>query len=215
MQEFDLAENLFVYPTPSGAFHASSTTDDDPARKFLRALLQTDTTPRLSLQGIQDWSGLADRDKAVTLLHHVQQLVWVQGVERPIKCPNRPLEDILPTLLEKLTDDGKVLLADNQGFYLAARGFPHEVAEELSALSAELASLNERRSGLLINNLGLGSGAWALTDAAGCSKIGFWPLYIGTQRFVLVLSGLPRLNRPEFVELIWTLSMRYAVSTLN
>ncbi|MGR9105966.1 MAG: hypothetical protein ACU843_03450 [Gammaproteobacteria bacterium] len=215
MEKFELAENLFVYPTPGGAFHAISTMRDDPARRFVRALFQNDTTPKLSLEGVQNWSGVADRSKAMNLLHHVQQLTWVQGVERPLKCPNLPLEEILPDLLGKLTENGKVLLAESQGFYLAANGFPHEVAEELSALSAELAILNEKRSGLLTNNLGLSSGAWAITDAAGCSKIGFWPLYIAKQRFVLVLSGLPRFNRPEFVELIWTLSMRYALSTLN
>lgn len=215
MQDFDLVENLFIYPTPSGAFHASATTEDDPARKLVRALLQTDKTPKLTLEGIQEWSGLTDTENAVSLLQHIQKVLWVQGIESPLTCSNSPLEEVLPTILNKLTDNGKVLLADHQGFYLAANGFPHEVAEELSALSAELASLNERRSGLLNNNLGLGSGAWALTDAAGCSRIGFWPLYIGMQRFVLVLSGLARLNRPEFVELIWVLSMRYAVSTLK
>lgn len=215
MAQFELANNLFVFPTPGGAFHAISTADDDPARRVVRALFQNDTTPKLSLEGIQNWSGLEDRDKAVNLLRHIQQLTWVQGVEKPLTCPKLPLEEILPRLLAKLTDNGKVLLAESQGFYLAASGFPHEVAEELSALSAELANLNQRRSGLLVNNLGLKSGAWAITDASGCSKIGFWPLYIAKQRFVLVLSGLPRFNRPEFVELIWTLSMRYAVSTLN
>jgi hypothetical protein len=215
MEKFELAENLFIYPTPGGAFHAISTTDEDPARKFVRALFQNETTPRLSLQGVQKWSGLKERDKAINLLHHIQQLTWIQGVESPLKCPKSPLEEILPGILAKLTDNGKVLLAESQGFYLAANGFPHEVAEELSALSAELANLNERRSGLLANNLGLSSGAWALSDAGGCSKIGFWPLYIAKQRFVLVVSGLPRFNRPEFVELIWTLSMRYAASALN
>lgn len=215
MGKFELAENLFVYPTPGGAFHAVSTAEVDPARRFVRALLQNDTTPRLSLEGVQDWSGLKDRDKAIGLLRHVQQLTWVQGIETPLKCPKSPLEVILPGLLAKLTDHGKVLLAESQGFYLAAHGFPHEVAEELSALSAELANLNERRSRLLVNNLGLSTRAWALCDAGGCSRIGFWPLYIAKQRFVLVLSGLPRFNRPEFVELIWTLSMRYAVPALN
>ncbi len=212
MEKFELADHLYVYPTPGGAFHATASTAQDPARRFVRALFQNDTTPRLSLDGVRNWSGLGDRDKAMNLLHHIQQLTWVQGVKTPLKCPKLPLEEMLPALLGNLTDNGKVLLAEGQGFYLAANGFPHEVAEELSALSAELANLNERRSGLLSNNLGLKSGAWAITDAAGCSKIGFWPLYIAKQRFVLVLSGLPRFNRPEFVELVWTLSMRYAVS---
>ncbi len=215
MQKYRLSETLYTYPTPGGAFHAISNSDPDPSRKFLHGLLCCESTPKLSVETVQEWSGVEDEEGAMSLLHHVQQLTWVQGLEKPIHCPDQPLEDILPDLLAKLTTDGKVLLADNQGFYLAASGFPHEVAEELSALSAELANLNERRSSLLENNLGYKNSAWALIDAAGCSKVGFWPMYIGKQRFVLVISGLPRLNQPDFVNLVWTLSMRYAVSTLN
>ncbi len=215
MQSFNLVDNLYVYPTPGGAYHAISAAEQDPPRQFLRALLQHDTTPALTIESIKNWTGMSDTTQASELVHRAQQLLWIQGVQKPITCPDQPLEDILPSMLGSLTDDGKVLLSDSQGFYLAASGFPHEVAEELSALSADLASLNERRSGLLINNLGLGSGSWGLVDAAGCSKVGFWPLHIGKQRFVLVVSGIPRFNQPEFVNLVWTLSMRYAPSTLN
>jgi len=61
-----------------------------------------------------------------------------------------------------------------------------------------------------VNNLGLNSSAWSVVDAAGHTKIGFWPLFIGQQRFVLVMEGVPNLNRKEFVDLIWLLSRRYA-----
>jgi hypothetical protein len=44
-----------------------------------------------------------------------------------------------------------VLLADDQGFYLACNGYAHEVAEEISALSAEISMVHARRTGLLIN----------------------------------------------------------------
>jgi hypothetical protein len=110
-----------------------------------------------------------------------------------------------------MSENGKVLLADMQGFYIASHGFPHEVAEELSGLSAELASIHERRSGLLMNNLGLVSNAWAIVDVFGNSQIGFWPLFIGKNRFVIAISGVPHFNQPEFVDLVWALSMRYAV----
>jgi len=59
--------------------------------------------------------------------------------------------------------------------------------------------------------MGLETSAWALVDAAGNSRVGFWPLYVGKQRFVLVLGGVPRLNQPALTELIWALSKRYAV----
>lgn len=216
MKKYTLNEGLYAFATPGGAFHAVANSEDEPSRRLLQGLLRCDTTPRLNAEQVREWSGVADQDQALQLLHHVQNLAWVHGLEQSERCPNQPLEDILPDLLSGMAPDGKALLADHQGFYLAAIGFPHEVAEELSALSAELANLNERRSSLLVNNLGYRNNAWALIDAAGCSKVGFWPLYVGRQRFVLVISGLPRLNSQAFVQLVWTLSMRYAVSsTLN
>ncbi|MEN8260508.1 MAG: hypothetical protein ABFS02_07965, partial [Pseudomonadota bacterium] len=102
------------------------------------------------------------------------------------------------------------LLSDNEGFQLASSGFTHEVAEELSAMSAELSKLHERRSGLLLNNMGLNSSAWGVVDAGGNSKVGFWPMSIGKHKFVLVISGIPHFNQPNFVDLVWTLSTRYS-----
>jgi len=127
-----------------------------------------------------------------------------------MESPEGALEELLPPLLTNISETEKVLLADDQGFYLACLGFPHEVAEELSALSAEIATVHERRAGLLMNNMGLGSHAWAIVDAFGNSQTGFWPVFIGKTRFVIVISGVPHFNQPDFVKLIWALSIRYA-----
>jgi hypothetical protein len=214
VQRFNLAENAYIHPTPGGAYYAVSSPERDSSRRLLQSLLLEDRTPELALKGLTAWSGIDYAEESMALLHHVQELNWVQGLDQPIRCPDQPLETLLPELLAPLAAGGKVLLADSQGFYLASVGFAHEVAEELSALSADLASMHERRSGLLMNNLGLGSSAWAVVDAVGNSKIGFWPLYIGKQRFVLVIAGIPRMNQPTFVDLVWTLSMRYAISSI-
>ena len=56
----------------------------------------------------------------------------------------------------------------------------------------------------------MNSSAWAVVDASGSSKLGFWPIYIGKLRFVLVIQGMPRLNQPDFVKLIWILNLRYS-----
>jgi hypothetical protein len=144
------------------------------------------------------------------LLYHLQALGWVEGFADAQPAPAGALEDVLPALLPPLSADGKALLADAQGFYVASTGFQHETAVELAALSADLASLYERHQGLLKRNMGLGSSTWALVDAAGNSQTGFWPLYIGDQRFVLIISGVPRLNQPALTDLIWAFSKRYA-----
>lgn len=209
MSNYTLADGLYLYPTPSGAYYAFSSPEMDKPRYFLQKLLQQNRTPELSLDLLSKLAGLEDEQKALELLHHCQKLGWLQGVEQPIELPQGALEDILPALLDPISASGKVLLADDQGFYLATSGFPHEVAEELSALSADLASLHKRRAGLLVNNMGITSHAWAMVDAFGNSRIGFWPVFMDKNRFVIIISGIPHFNRPEFVSLIWVLSHRY------
>ncbi len=212
MTRYQLQENIYVLPSPAGAYYAVARPEDEAPRRLLRNLLQKDNSPLLSVEGIRSWSGINDDDSAMELLSHIQALGWIEGSDTPLAPPEGRLEDILPDLLAPLSGNRKVLLADEQGFYLSAQGFPHETAEELSALSADLATLHERHAGLLKNNLGLRSNAWAVVDAAGNSEVGFWPMYVGSQRFVLVVGGMPRLNQPAFIRLIWALSIRYAAN---
>ena len=143
------------------------------------------------------------------MLSHLQKLGWVQGLEQSLDTPSGQLETLLPDMLAQLSVSGKALLADEQGFYISSSGFPHETAEELSGLSASLATLHDRYQGVLKNNLGEGSAAWGLIDAAGNSQVGFWPMFVGEHRFALVIGGLPQLNRPALVSLVWALMMRY------
>ena len=210
MPNFTLAEGLYVMPSPAGAYYAVSRPEHEPARRLIINLLQHRKSPRLSIRGLQDWAAAKDEQRAAELLHRMQVLGWIQGLKTEQQAPDGTLEDLLPKLLRPLSADGKVLLADQQGFYVSSLGYPHETAEELSALSADLASLHDRHHGLLENNMGLGTSAWAIVDAAGNSQVGFWPLYIGDQRFVLVVGGLPQLNRQALTDLIWALCIRYA-----
>jgi hypothetical protein len=210
MSEFKIVEGLFLYPTPSGAYYAISSPESDKPRRFLQKLLQQKQTPALSLEQLPVLTEDDDNRKSLELLHHCQKLGWIQGLNQPLQSPEGALEDILPTLLGQISETGKVLLADEQGFYLATSGFPHEVAEELSGLSAELAIIHQRRSGLLVNNMGIDSHAWAIVNAFGNSQIGFWPVFIGGHRFVIAISGIPHFNQPQFVSLIWALSNRYS-----
>lgn len=210
MSMYSLADGLFLYPTPVGSYYAISSNEDNKSRKFLKQLLRQPKTPKLTLNTIKTLMDESNDEKALGLLHHCQKIGWVQGVDKEIKCPEGTLEGVLANLLDNMTEKGKVLLADDQGFYLVCNGFPHEVAEELSALGAEIATVHQKRSGLLVHNLGLASHAWAIVDAFGCSQIGFWPIFIGETRFVIALSGIPHFNHPDFVTFIWALSIRYA-----
>jgi hypothetical protein len=207
---YKLVPGLYLYPTPAGAYYAVSSGETDKSRRFLRELLQQKQTPPLNIESLKQLMQMDNDEKCLDLLHHCQRLGWIQGLNEALSFPQESLEKILPGFLDKISQTGKALLADNQGFYLACNGFPHEVAEELSGLSAEISTVHHRRSGLLIENLGLASNAWAVVDATGNSKVGFWPMLIGAQRFFIIISGPPNFNQPEFVLLVWALSVRYS-----
>jgi hypothetical protein len=211
MSKFTLTDGLYLYPTPAGAYYAVCASEPDRPRQFIRKLLQQKSTPALTVEQLKTLTGFDDDEKCLELLFHCQKLNWVQGLEKERVYPAETLEDILPDLLSKMSESGKVLLADTQGFYLGGHGFLHEAAEELAALSAELSIIYKRRAGLLMNNLGIASQSWALVDVFGNSQIGFWPFFIGESIFIIAISGVPHFNQPEFVDLIWALSNRYAI----
>jgi hypothetical protein len=210
MSTFILHEGIYIAPTPAGAFYSSASPRAESARQVLQTLLQLKQTPRMTLEKLRAWTG-ADDLEAQQLLYHLQSQALVQGFEEPHSCPEGPLEEVLPQILPLLSSDKKALLADDQGFYVASTGFPHEAAEELAALSASLGVLHKRHRRLLSNNLGYHTSAWTLSDAAGNSQIGFWPLFIGEQRFSLVIGGIPRLSQKAFTELVWILGIRYSM----
>lgn len=202
-------QSLYLTPTPAGAYFSVSGTEESPARQFLQKLLAQKKGLQLSADDLLEHMPVDSEEDALTMLTHMQKLGWVQGLETPLNAPEGQLEAILPDILSQLSVSGKALLADEQGFYISSSGFPHETAEELSGLSASLATLHERYQGVLKNNLGEGSSAWGLVDAAGNSQVGFWPLFIGDYRFALVVGGQPQMNHPALILLVWALMMRY------
>ncbi len=209
MSSYRLAEGIYVAATPAGAYYSVCGQEGTPSRRMMRFLLSQAETPLLNPEQLRDLAIADSEDGALALLYHAQALGWVEGLSVAQQAPDGTLEDTLPRFLAQLSGAGKALLADSQGFYICSEGFPHESAEELSALSADIASLQNRHNLLLQNNLGLGTSAWSLVDAAGNSQLGFWPVFVGDQRFVLVISGIPHLNKPALTKLDWCLSKRY------
>jgi len=205
-------EKLYLTPTPAGAYYAVSRPALDPCRKLLSTLLQYRQTPLLTLDGLKNLTQLDDDKNVMELLRHMQTQGWLQGVAASQRAPKDVLEKALPEILKVLSAEGKSLLADQQGFHLASCGFEPQTVDKLSVLTADLALLLERHIDLLNHHLDLQSSAWGIIDAAGNSQLGFWPLYIGQHRFVLVIGGMPCLNQPALTHLIWALSIRYTTN---
>ena len=210
-KHLNLTPGAYILPTPAGAFKAVSEPGDNRLREFLLTLFDQQGEALITDANLCKWSRIASTPAAYEFVGRLQTLGWIQVRPSPYQVPAVPFQDTLPTLLPALSREGKILLADSQGFYLHSHGFPHEAAEELSALSAEIATLHARRAGVLNRNLGLNGSAWALTNAAGHSQLGFWPLFVGSERFVLVISGAPAFNQPQLVELAFVLHKRFGM----
>lgn len=203
MQEF------FLKPTPAGAYHAVSSSKEDLPKKLLRTLLGLPSPTAFDTANLATWLDI-EESKASEMVRHMLKINWLVKTDKTETVPKTPLEDLLPELLPPLSSSKKILLADGQGFYITSAGFPHETAEELSAVSADLSSLFDRHKGLLQGNLNFNTGNWSIVDAGGYSQIGFWPMHIGKESFFLILQGMPRFDLPNFTTLVWTLFTRYS-----
>jgi hypothetical protein len=208
MSEYVLTENLYLGISPGGTYYAVQDNAEEPGRLFLHRLLQEVETPVFTVDVACELSG-QKKKRALEFVHWMQEAGLVLGLEHSETAPQETLERLLPTLLRTLSDDGKAILAESRGLYLGSAGFTHEAAEELAALSANLTAIYARHKELLHGNLGYRQRAWGLVDASGNSEVGFWPLYIGQNRFTLIIGGIPQFNQPGFKRLVWALEMRY------
>ena len=204
-------QQKYVLPTPAGAYYCIASADSEPSKLFLQQLMEYSESKLLDEQLLKDYLSIDEKEQE-ELLFHIQKLKWIQSHDQAQKITLGTIDDTFPDILKQLSSDGKALLADDQGFYLAGSGFKHEACEELSALSGDLSSLYVRHEGIINKNLNIKSSAFALIDASGYSQLGFWPIYIGGLKFMLVISGVPHFDQSAFVDLIWSLHQRYYIS---
>ncbi len=176
---------------------------------MLLNILREPVTPVLDEHAVCGWVGTGDLDSALRVLAAAQDEGLIEGIDAPETAPEGSLDVLVPLLLETLSDRGEVLLSDTDGLPLWSHGFSNDLVVRLAAMSGDVASLNERHAATLAAAVGEDAGAWALVDGIGASRLGCWPLHIGSQRFVLVVLGLPRMHHPSFTKLVWLLTRRY------
>ncbi len=208
MSTYVLNRELYLHPTPGGAYYAVSRTQDETPRRMLQALLREPESPRLSTELLGRWTGMAEQD-AMRLLMHMQAGGLIEGLDAPLQVPSDSLETMLPELLAQLSDTGKAVLAEARGLHIGSAGFNHESTEEFAALAADLMAVHERHERLLHRNARARGDGWGLVNASGYAEIGFWPLHVGRQRFLLVIGGQPQFNQAAYTTLVWTLAVRY------
>ncbi|MBP7890908.1 MAG: hypothetical protein GYA65_18265 [Actinobacteria bacterium] len=200
---------LYLQPTPAGAYYAVGSPEMTPERRLLLVLMSSQSSRRPTMADFCQWTQQRTEQDALAVVFRAQERGWLEGFRQPQGPPPGPLEPIAARTLPALSSSGHGLLADAQGFCIASRGFDSTASDFLAAVSADIASMHERHAAYLADASGTATGAWALVDMAGNSRVGFWPLFIGDHRFVLALGGLPALNHPALVELVWSLTFRY------
>jgi len=206
---YQLAGDLYVLPTPAGAYFAISSKDDSRVRRLLLALLQHRSSPHIDAGFLCRSLGTDDEQEALEVLHRAQSLAWIEGYTEVRDIPELGVGQELHQLLPRLSSVGKGLIIDWNGLSLASCGVDEATADTLAALGADLIGVQERHAGRMAEHLGQASHGWAAVDAYGSSRIGAWPLYVGDKRMLLVLLGEPRINDPSFVALTWLLIKNY------
>lgn len=193
--------------SPTGAFYATLSPDSEPMRMLLLQVLSSDIPVPHVPQLLGRLTGLS-QESAERLLEQMQARGLLSLVEKPLPVAAGALEKVLPELLAPLGEN-KVMLADQQGFALANSGFGAEEAEAVAGMAGDLMALGDRHQRLIDTHLELSGCSWALVNAVGQSELGFWVLCVGREKFVLVIEGMPYLNRQPFVDLASLLIRRY------
>ncbi len=207
--EYELAGDLYILPTPAGAYFAISSPEDTRVRRLLLALLRYRSSPHVDTGFLCRCLDTDDEQEALEVLHRAQSLAWIEGYTEIRDVPGLGVGQELHQLLPRLSSVGKGLIIDWNGLSLARCGIDEATADTLAALGADLIGVQERHAERMHEHLGQASHGWAAVDAYGSSRIGAWPLYVGDKRMLLVLLGEPRLNDPSFLALVWLLIENY------
>ncbi len=208
-ERYGIANDLYVLPTPGGAYFAVSSTEDSQLRRLLLALLKHQSSPKVDAESVCSWLKIDDEQAALEVLYRAQTLGWVQGYDERHDVSEVGVGKELDSLLPHLSSAGQAMIVDWNGLTLASTGLIASTADTLAALAADLIGVQERHAGRLGEYLGETSHGWAAVDAYGSSRIGAWPLYIGDKRILLVILGEPLFNHPRFLALIWLLINHY------
>lgn len=202
-------DKKFLIPTPAGAYYLAQDNTESWQKTVLKKLFSNPQAMELNDELLQKLFISSDKDKLKVKLKTCEELQLIEVVTEQFTPPLENIEETLNGLIRHFSQKEKVLLTDSQGLCIANYGFPAEMLEEISVLSADIAIMHKRRALNINKKLGLNSQAWSIVDASGNSCLGFWPLNINDEVFVLALEGFPFFNHPALVTLVWILFLRY------
>lgn len=207
-----LTENAWLCPTAAGAFYAVASPQQNGTRAFLQRLLLCDATPRLNSETLVQLTHL-ELPHATRFLYQLQSTAYVQQLPSRQERPRWRLDDLadaLPPLLAKCSDSAKLVLVDHHGVVLARCGCSDKLAQRWASLALGFRPhfdepLADDDDFSYLTGSGLGFCHWR-----GYSQWAVWPIYWRRLALMLVVSGLPRFNRHDYMSVIWGLSPLFA-----
>ncbi len=202
----------YILPTPAGAYFLAQDNTQSWQKNVLKNIFSSDKSLKLDINNLKEIFNTSDSENLKYKIEQCQKQHLIQVVDEEFLAPTGDFEQYLNDIICKFSNKEKALLCDSQGLCIANNGFPIEMQEEISVLSADIAIMHKRRAQNINKKLGLNSQAWSIVDASGNSCLGFWPLNINKEVFVLVLEGVPFFNQIAMVDLIWALYLRYGNS---
>jgi len=202
----------FILPTPAGAYFLAQDNSESWQKNVLKKMFSHKKSLELSSSNLEIVFNTKNSENLSYKIEQCQKQHLIQTVNTEVSAPSGDFENTLNNIISNFSNKEKALLCDSQGLCIANNGFPIEMLEEISVLSADIAIMHKRRAININEKLGLNSQAWSIVDASGNSCLGFWPLNINNEVFVLVVEGVPFFNQPEMVNLIWALYLRYGDS---
>lgn len=202
-------DKKFFIPTPIGAFYLVQNNRKCWQKKMLQKAFLSPKSLSFEKESLRSLFSTGDENLSKHRFDECQRLQLIQILDKEMLAPAGHIEEQLDKIIHVFSNKEKALLSDSQGFCIANHGFPADISEEISVLSADIAIMHKRRALGINHNLGFNSQAWAIVDAAGKSCLGFWPLNIGQEILILAVEGKPFFNQPAMVSLIWTLYLRF------
>lgn len=204
-----LQGNKYLFPSAAGVYHLACQPSQTSAKKLFSDILRRTHTRIITTHEVQRIMEINSHQRFTEEMQTILSLGWLEEHDTPFQLPDDALEELLPQLLTVLSSTGHTFLSDSHGFPLFSSGFPKKDVEALSAMSAQFSSIYDKYHAVIQRTAQSPTQAWGMIDAAGNSNMGIWPISIGNHGFNLLIQGIPKLDHPNFVILVWLLYSRY------
>ncbi len=203
------SQQQFIIPTPGGAYYLVQDGSTNWRKDILKKMFSQKKSLPLNHETLSHLFGTTNKENLQYKIEQCKNEKLIQVINEEKSAPSGQLEQGLNTFIQDFSQIGHVLLSDSQGFCIINHGFPDDMSEEISVLSADIAIMHKRRAININKKLKLNSQAWSIVDASGNSCLGFWPINIDNEVFVLTVEGVPFFNQAAMVSLVWMLHLRY------